>query len=220
MARRLSLFLIWPCGLALLIVSALALMRCAHPFELEWEEGAVLQQVSRVLAGQRIYAAPSLEYMALPYTPLFSWLAALSAKLLGPGFLALRLVSILSSVACFVLLYRLALRRGGNVFAGLFAVGLYAACFRFAGAWFDVARVDALGLALVLGALEILESSPGWIGAALAGLVFFAAFLAKQTALVPGLCVLLAFATMLFVRHGDNRPTPVSKLEALGGGDD
>ena len=33
-------------------------------------------------------------------------------------------------------------------------------------------------------------------------------------------CVLLAFVTMLFVKHGDNKPTPVSKLEALGGGDD
>ena len=32
-------------------------------------------------------------------------------------------------------------------------------------------------------------------------------------------CVLLAFVTMLFVRHGDNKPTPVSKLEALGGSD-
>ena len=43
-----------------------------------------------------------------------------------------------------------------------------------------------------------------------------------MTVLFPygSVCVLLAFATMLFVRHGDNRPTPVSKLEALGGGDD
>ena len=43
-----------------------------------------------------------------------------------------------------------------------------------------------------------------------------------MTVLFPygSVCVLLAFLTMLFVKHGDNRPTPVSKLEALGGGDD
>lgn len=33
------------------------------------------------------------------------------------------------------------------------------------------------------------------------------------------ICVLLAFVTMFFVRHGDNKPTPVPKLEALGGGE-
>ena len=42
------------------------------------------------------------------------------------------------------------------------------------------------------------------------------------TVLFPygSICVLLAFVTMFFVKHGDNRPAPVSKLEALGGGDD
>jgi len=42
-----------------------------------------------------------------------------------------------------------------------------------------------------------------------------------MTTLFPYGCafVLLAFVTMLLVRHGDNRPTPVSKLEAFGAGD-
>lgn len=42
-----------------------------------------------------------------------------------------------------------------------------------------------------------------------------------MTVLFPygSVCVLLAFVTMLFVRHGDNRPTPVSKIESLGGGE-
>jgi hypothetical protein len=34
------------------------------------------------------------------------------------------------------------------------------------------------------------------------------------------ICVALAFVTMFFVKHGDSRPAAVSKLEALGGGDD
>ena len=42
-----------------------------------------------------------------------------------------------------------------------------------------------------------------------------------MTTLFPYGCVfvLLAFITMLFVRHGDNKPIPGSKLEALGGDD-
>jgi hypothetical protein len=192
MARRLRLVFAGLSVLALLLYAALALMRCVHPFELEWQEGGVLQEVQRVLAGQRLYEQPSLEYMAFPYTPLFVWLGALSTKLFGPGLLALRLVSILSSAACFALVYRLGARHGGSRFAGVFAVGLYAASYRVCGAWFDVARVDSLFLALVLGALEALELGPGLVGAAVGGLLFCAAFLAKQSALVPAACVGLA----------------------------
>jgi MFS family permease len=41
----------------------------------------------------------------------------------------------------------------------------------------------------------------------------------SMTTLFPYGCVfvLLAVVTMLFVKHGDNRPIPVSRLETLGG---
>jgi len=194
MVRRLSHLLAGLCALALLVYLGLALMRCAHPFELEWQEGGVLQEVGRVRAGEALYAAPSLEYMAFPYTPLFVWLGAASCKLFGEGLPALRFVSLVSSVLCLVLIYRCAARHGGGPLAGWFAAGLYAASYRFCGAWFDVARVDSLFLLLVLGALEVLEQSPGLVGAALGGVLFFVAFLAKQTALVPAACVWLAYA--------------------------
>lgn len=194
MARRLQYLLAGLSALALLLYVALALMRCVHPFELEWQEGGVLQQIERVLHGERLYAPPSLEYMAFPYTPLFTWLGALCTRIVGPGFLAPRLVSILASFLCLLLIYRFAARHGGSALAGWFAVGLYAASYRFCGAWFDVARVDSLFLALVLCALEVLELVPGLRGALLGGLLFFVAFLAKQTALVPAACAWLAFA--------------------------
>ncbi len=176
MARHLRNVFAGISALALLVYVALAMMRCVHPF----------------LAGQKLYAEPSLEYIAFPYTPLFVWLGALSARLFGPGFLALRLVSLLSSAACLALLYRCGARHGGSRYAGVFALGLYAASYRFCGAWFDVARVDSTFLALVLAALEVLELSPGLTGAWLSGLLFFTAFGAKQTALVPAAFVGLA----------------------------
>jgi hypothetical protein len=46
----------------------------------------------------------------------------------------------------------------------------------------------------VLGALEVLEHRPGLLGAGIGGVLFFGAFLAKQTALVPAACVWLALA--------------------------
>ena len=44
----------------------------------------------------------------------------------------------------------------------------------------------------------------------------------SMTTLFPYGCifVFLAFITMMFVKHGDNKPIPVSKLETLGGGED
>ncbi|MBK7644046.1 MAG: hypothetical protein IPJ19_13510 [Planctomycetes bacterium] len=194
MARRLRSLLAGLCALALFLYVALALMRCVHPFELEWQEGGMLREVGRVLDGEALYAEPSFDYMAFPYTPLFVWLGAASTRLFGEGFLALRLVSLLASALCFFLVFRSAARNGGSRFAGWFAMGLFAASYRLCGAWFDVARVDSLWLVLVLAALEVLELRPSLVGAACAGTIFFGAFLAKQTALVPAGCVFLALA--------------------------
>lgn len=177
-------------GLALLAWLVVVGLRCTHPFELEWQEGGMLQEVQRVLAGRPLYAEPALDAIAFPYPPLFVWLGALAAKLCGASLFALRLVSIASSIGCFVFLFRIGARRGGSRAAGLYAAGLFAGCYGFAGAWLDVARVDALSLVLTLAALDLVDARRG-VGAALgSGLLFAAAFLAKQTALAPAVCVL------------------------------
>src|SRR5207245_9768312 len=45
-----------------LLYAATALARLSYPFELEWMEGGVLAGVQRLLHGQPLYAAPSLDY--------------------------------------------------------------------------------------------------------------------------------------------------------------
>src|SRR5262245_50878569 len=72
-----------------------AVARLPYPFELEWLEGVVLEHVHRVLAGQPIYVAPSVDFVPLNYTPLYYYVSAAFAAALGPGFVALRLVSLL-----------------------------------------------------------------------------------------------------------------------------
>ena len=82
--------------LFLLLWAALVSLRVAYPFELEWMEGGMLDHIERVRSGKPLYTPPSLEFGSYPYTPLFPWVGAIFAEVLGPGFVSARLVSILS----------------------------------------------------------------------------------------------------------------------------
>jgi 4-amino-4-deoxy-L-arabinose transferase-like glycosyltransferase len=201
-ATRRSLGLLWvPVVLGLwypLACVAIALLRLGYPFELEWIEGAVLETVRRALAGQTLYPPPSFDFIALNYTPLYYHVCAWVARVIGPGFLALRLVSFLAALATFVLLYEWVRRVTAHRLAGVLAVSLYAATYRFSGTWFDVARADSLYLLLLLLALAVLHLDPVPVRAGVvAGVLFVAAFFAKQTALL----VLLPPLALLLVTH-------------------
>lgn len=173
--------------IALLYVGAvflLASQRIPYPFELEWMEGGSLSHLARIMAGERLYVAPSLDFVPFLYPPLYYYCAAPLALIFGVGFTPLRLVSLLASLGTIGLIYRLVSRETAAPFAGLLAAGLYAATFRVGGAWFDVARVDSLFLFwALLGAYGCrFAASPGAM--ALAGACLALAFFTKQTALV------------------------------------
>ncbi len=172
----------------------LVILRAPYPYELEWQEGGMLAHVERVIAGEPLYIEPSLEFAAFPYPPLYAWVASLATRVIGPGFLALRLVSIVATAATLVLLHVSGRRRGGSALAGLAAAGSYAACYRFAGAWTDLARVDALELLLLLSAFEVLDARRGTRFAALGGAMLALACLAKQSALLAAAGLLVGLA--------------------------
>jgi hypothetical protein len=75
-------------------------------------------------------------------------------------------------------------------FFGLLSAALFAATFRAAGAWLDVARPDSLFLALSLAALYLTRFSKSGLGLAAAGVLFMLAFHTKQTALFIALPVM------------------------------
>jgi 4-amino-4-deoxy-L-arabinose transferase-like glycosyltransferase len=159
-----------------------ALHRISYAFDLEWMEGAMVDHVWSVLAGQPIYGPPTLQFTAFLYPPLFYYVSAPLAWLLGIGFVPLRLVSLVSSLVVFWFVYRLTERDTGSRYAGVVAVGMFAATYRLSGAWFDLARNDSLFLALLLAGVYLLrfrQSSGGW-GAA--GVVLALSVLTKQTA--------------------------------------
>lgn len=181
---------------AMLYVGAflwIALRTMDYPFQLEWIEGGVLHTVSRILAGEPVYAKPSLEYVPYLYTPFYYWVASVSALVFGEGFFSARLVSFAAVCGCGALLYRLVRREGAGHGHAILSVGLFFGTFKLVGYWFHVARVDSLQLFLVLlGAVALRPGASTWRAVA-AGVALALAFLTKQSALLAAAPVLLAY---------------------------
>jgi hypothetical protein len=167
----------------------IALSRLTYPFPLEWLEGNSLVEVHRILAGQPLYPAPTAGYVPDGYSPLYFAVSAGVARVLGVSYLSLRLVSLVSSLACFAVLARLVQRETGSIAAGTAAAGVFAATYFATSTWFDVARVDSLFLALSIGGLYAARQMRGRGGAVTAGVLLAAAALTKQTGLAEAVAV-------------------------------
>jgi Dolichyl-phosphate-mannose-protein mannosyltransferase len=166
-----------------------ALSRLAYPFPVEWLESNSLVEVHRILAGQPLYPAPTAQYVPDGYPPLYFAVSAAAAGVLGVSYLPLRLVSLVSSLACFALLGRLVQRETGSATAGIGAAGAFAATYWVTDTWFDVGRVDSLFLALSIGGLYAARWMRGTRGAIAVGVLLGAAVLTKQTGLAEGVAV-------------------------------
>lgn len=172
---------------------AVALARIHYPFELQWMEGASALQVRQILSSRQLYVAPSLEFIPMIYTPLYYYVSALIAGLIGSGFLSLRLVSFISSLGCMVLIYRFVKGEGYGRWLAITTVGLFAATYALTRGWFDIARVDSMFLFLALWALYILRSARSSWSMAAAGILAAMAFQTKQSEL-PIIAVMIVYA--------------------------
>lgn len=169
-----------------------ALHRVGYPYELQWMEGGAVDVVHRVVQGHGIYGPPSLGFTPWPYPPLYFWVSAAVARMVGIGFLPLRLVSFASSLAVLGLLYRMvAGGPGRGRAAGVLAAGVYAATFRLAGAWADIGRVDSLALALALAGVAMSRRARSTRAGAVAGALFFLSYFTKQDTVLIAAPVLL-----------------------------
>jgi hypothetical protein len=157
-----------------------ALLRDAYPFDLEWCEGGILGHIRVILEGQHIYREPSLEFTPYIYPPLYYYVSALPSLLLGAGHFAPRLVSLVSILGCFVLLGRWVRDETDDPVAGLAAVGLLSATYQLTGFWFDLARVDAFFLLLVLSSHMTARGATRPAHAVLVGVLIAAAVFTKQ----------------------------------------
>jgi len=172
-------------------VLGIAIARMGYPYELEWMEGGTLQTVQRLVTGLPIYVPPSMDYIPFIYTPLFFYVGAGLNQIMGEGFWALRLLSLLASVGSLGLIFSLVKNRTHSAFWGFMGAALFAACFEIGGGWLDLARVDTLHLFFLLLAVFMLEFRQDRIANLLAGFIFVLAFLTKQSALLVLFPVLL-----------------------------
>jgi 4-amino-4-deoxy-L-arabinose transferase-like glycosyltransferase len=172
------------CALIYVVVYLiLALFRIQYPFELEWMEGGSVDHVRRILRGQKLYVSPSLQFIPYIYTPFYFYCSAAVSKILGIGFIPLRLISFISSLGSFFIIFLIVKQETRNIFSGVLASCLFAATFQISGAWFDIARADSLFLFLLLLAVYIMRFYTSRQSYIIAGVCISLAFLTKQTAL-------------------------------------
>ena len=165
--------------------------RIRYPFDLEWIEGGMVNQVARLVHGQSMYVAPGINYVPFLYPPVYFYFSALASLLFGTGLFTLRLVSFLASLASFTTIFLIVHAETKNVWAAILSTGLFAAAFRVTGAWLDIARVDSLFLALWLLFIYFVRGRKSTGHAVLTGLLAALAYLTKQTALIACVPILV-----------------------------
>ena len=166
--------------IGLFLAAALGRLRSAVP--LEQLEGSMLLAAERVAHGQPIYVRPNFTFIPYMYAPAYYYVSGWAVRLLGARFLALRLVSLLSTCASMAIIYLFVFldspgTRARRHLAALAGAGLYAAAYPFTREWFDLGRLDSFYILLLVLALL----STRYLHPILAAAMWTLAFLAKQT---------------------------------------
>jgi hypothetical protein len=168
-----------------------AVKRMLYPFEVEWIESGVLVSVLRIVHGQGVYVRPTLEFVPFLYAPLYLYLCAAVTKVVGVAghsYLAMRLVSTLATLGSCGAIYALVMTETRRRIAALAAAGLYVAMYSVVDGFFDIGRVDALFVMLLL--LALLAQRKGY--PVLAAVVWVLVFQTKQTVLPLAVVILAA----------------------------
>ncbi len=175
----------------LIVVVSVSLRRAVHPFELEWMEGAMVDHVERVLQGKQLYVEPTVDFVPFIYGPLYFWVSAAVAKVIGLSFLPLRVVSIASMVGSFALIYAIVRKETDDRVAGVVGAGAFAATYVRSAQFLDIGRVDSLSLVLSLGAIYVMRNlRERRFHFALGALLLGLSFLAKQSSFLLALALI------------------------------
>lgn len=179
---------------------SIAFQTLGYPYPLEWMEGGSVDVIARVRAGLPLYTRPTAEYVPYIYAPLYYFVAAAISWIVGVGFLAGRLVSFLSVCGLCGFLYRFVRREGGAAAHALASVGIFLGTYDPSGRWFYLARVDSLFLLFVIGGFYVLRFWERGRSIACAALLFWMAFLTKQSGLFVG-AVALPFLAVAYPKR-------------------
>src|SRR5579864_4897095 len=200
--------------------------RCAHarllmPFEIDYEEGNVLNSGLRIVQGQALYPLPgTFPYILNPYGPIGYFVSALGIKVFGLGLFGPRFFVYFAGLAVVVLIAFLTKNFGGRWDAGALSALSYL-CLPLVSYWLPLLRVDFWAVFLSLLGLYAFSRFPSaW---PVAALIFALAILTKQTAIAaPAAVFLELLAQKRFVRAfglaGIISGTVVACMATLGPG--
>ena len=192
--KRINLGLFAISLVPLLLFVFVVSQRVHLPFDWEWGEGAGINQIYQHLSGGKLYAAPSLEFTPLVYTPLYYWISSLFSRLGVPILLAARILSLASSFGSAGVLAWLIYRASRNPIASWLSGALYLACFALSEGYYDLVRVDSLYILCLLVSFLVLMESRRYPGKVIAGLLIAVGFYIKQSALIVFIPLLIYLA--------------------------
>jgi len=137
-------------GLFVTLVHGIAMV--LFPLQIDYAEGVCLQLADTIARGQALYRDPSqYPWLVSPYTPLYLWTSAM----LGKGFFAGRLISLVAALGCAALVAFATWRRG-HAAAPAAALTVFV-CSALFTQWSSYYRVDFLGLFWELAGLVMVE---------------------------------------------------------------
>ena len=188
--------------------------RLVYPYELDWVEGGMLTSVIEILKGHGLYVEPTISYVPFVYAPIYFYVSALVAKIVGGSLLALRLVSIIASLVSLMMIVLIAAGETKSWFWGFVSAGLLAGLYPASGYWFDLARVDSLFLMFFLIFLYTLRRGDTLFWQISAGVFASLAILTKQA----GLTMCLPIIAVYFLLDWRHRlAPPLTTLVVYGG---
>jgi hypothetical protein len=173
-------------ALMVLLFVYTALRRMHFAFEYDWIEDGMLASVRHIRSGLPLYSAPTTAFTPYLYTPIYLYIATAFSRMMGLGYAPLRLLSLLSTLGCFAVIYLLVWREARKHLAAIAAVGLFAACYPVVQGAFDLGRVDMLYLFFVLCAFYVTRFG----NPAVAAVLWVCAFQTKQGVLPIALLAL------------------------------
>jgi hypothetical protein len=184
--------------LQILWVGWVAYEHISFPLNLEAMETTVVEHVDRVLQGRPLYEAPEPGHVALAYNPLFYYLCAAFASLLGNSLATIRIVAVIGTIGAASMIYSIVKRETESRCWGLIAVGMFAAAYRAMDSYFDIGHRDTWMLFLVLAGCAMLNYGRSGLANCGGMLLLVAAFWLKQQAaafVIGGYLFLLFKAT-------------------------
>jgi hypothetical protein len=174
-----------------------AYQRIGLPFDLEWGEGAGINQIYRMISGEQLYVAPTLDFAPLVYTPFYYWLSSILSGITKQVTMTARLISVLATFGTVGFIGWLVYRETGKRMAGWLASVTYLACFALSDGFYDLIRVDSLYVFILLLSFSLFRFRSKPTGMVAAGLAIALGFYTKQSTLI----VFLPLVIFLFIKN-------------------